>query len=193
MTLVQPLPDDDTKEQQQQIDAAVVSLRIEEIHDPVTGAVLYTRKRRGGIRGTRRRGRSPADEIYDYEYHLANAWANLEESSKVSQRTKEIVSDFMSHLAADGMSVGRQAKILNHLRLVCENLGFEVESVTKKDIERLMIKIRAGRLDQNGKALGKKYLPHTISDYIEVIKRFMKFVRTDSLDRETPFPQKSDG
>lgn len=103
---------------------------------------MYTRKRRGGIRGTRSEGRSPADEIYDYAYSLANAWANLEESSKMPQNTKEIVTDFMSHLAADGMSIGRQAKILNHLRLVYENIGVEVESVTKKDIERLMIQIR---------------------------------------------------
>lgn len=63
-----------------------------------------------------------ADGIYDYEFTLQNAYKRLDES-KISQHDKAIIRKFIGHIACMGVSKGRLAKYLFHLKIFAEHLG----------------------------------------------------------------------
>ena len=65
------------------------------------------------------------------------------------------------------------------MKTIGENIGIPFESAKRNDIENFV-----------GSWLNKQnYKPQTRIDYIIILKRFYKFVRTGSVDREEPFPQ----
>ena len=164
-------------------------IREEPVRDLKTGKIILFRRRRGGRRGVRREGRLVTDEIYDYDYALNNAWALFRESKRIAISDKKIIEKFMHLIAAQGVSRGRQAKYLTHVRLITENLAVPLRKAKRKHIESLIIQMRIGSLSEAGKLRGKKYKPHTINDYIEILKRLFKFLKTRSLDKDTPFPK----
>ncbi|MDE1862099.1 MAG: tyrosine-type recombinase/integrase [Thaumarchaeota archaeon] len=116
------------------------------------------------------------DEIYNYEYAMQNAYKRLDES-KISQHDRDIIRKFIYHLSSMGVSKGRLAKYLFHLKNFAEHLGVPIEDARRADIERFV-----SWLNSSG------YAPHTASDYILAVKRFYKFVRYGNVDKETPWP-----
>ena len=62
---------------------------------------------------------NPADEIYNYEYSLKNAYKLLEESS-ISKYDKELIRSFINHLSMLGVSKGRLAKYAFTLKNLAE-------------------------------------------------------------------------
>ncbi len=118
----------------------------------------------------------PADEIYNYEYTLQNAYKCLDKS-RISYHDKDIIRKFMDHLSSMGVSKGRLAKYLFHLKIFAEHLGCGIEDAKRADIERFVSWLNSAN-----------YAPHTVSDYILAVKRFYKFVRSGNVDKETPWP-----
>jgi hypothetical protein len=55
------------------------------------------------------------DEIYDYPYNLRIAEKRLAEDLKVRADDRRLIQAFMKHVAAQGVSTGRQAKYVNIL------------------------------------------------------------------------------
>jgi hypothetical protein len=117
-------------------------------------------------------------DIYGYEKRLEDAMRVLA-GSRTTERNKETIRRFIDHLKVQGVSTGRLAKYVYHLKVIGELLpkGFGFEDFTREDIERLVASLRL-----------KGYSPNTLFDYIMVIKRLFKFVRYGNVDRETPFP-----
>jgi integrase/recombinase XerD len=118
------------------------------------------------------------NDIYDYEYRLANAISLIHRSTKISLRDKDLIRGFDRVLQATNVSVGRRAKYLFHLKTIGENFGLSFESAARQDVENFV----GGWLNKQG------YKAQTRIDYIIILKRFFKFVRTGSVDREEPFP-----
>jgi site-specific recombinase XerD len=119
----------------------------------------------------------PADGIYDYEFALQNAYKRLDES-KISQHDREIIRKFIDHIGCMGVSKGRLAKYLFHLKNFAEHPGTGIEDARRTDIERFVSWLN-----------GANYAPHTAADYILAVKRFYKFVRSGNVDKETPWPE----
>src|SRR5574337_343026 len=116
------------------------------------------------------------DEIYNYKYTLQNAYKRLDQSN-ISQHDREIIRRFIDHLSSMGVSKGRLAKYLFHLKNFAVHLGTGIEDAKRADIEHFV-----SWLNSSG------YAPHTASDYILAVKRFYKFVRSGNVDKETPYP-----
>ena len=119
------------------------------------------------------------EPIYNYEYSLANAFKLLDESREISEENKELLRHFIGHLKSQGISTGRLAKYLYHLRRAVEKLGIGAKEAKREDIERLVTWLRQDA----------RYAPHTVSDYLFALKRFFKFVKYGNVDKETPWPE----
>jgi integrase/recombinase XerD len=118
-------------------------------------------------------------DVYDFEYKLKNAISLLQKAQNISQEDKKKIWEFVELLKALRVSKGRIAKYILHLKVIGENLGVSFESATRKDLEHFV----ASWLYEQG------YSAETIADYIMVLKRFYKFLRSGSVDKETPFPE----
>ncbi|MDE1831717.1 MAG: hypothetical protein KGI02_05020 [Thaumarchaeota archaeon] len=121
----------------------------------------------------KQQAKGSAEEVYNYT--LQNAYKRLAEAA-ISDQDKETVSKYVSHLACMGVSKGRLAKILFHLKVFAEHLGCGICNAKRLDMERFVIWLK-----------GAGYAPNTESDYIIAVKRFYKFVRYDNVDLEMPF------
>ncbi len=119
----------------------------------------------------------PVDEIYDYQYTLQNAYKLLAKSM-IPQHDKDIIKNFIDHLSSMGVSTGRLAKYLFHLKNFAEHLGVQIEEARRADMEHFVSWLNSSA-----------YAPHTASDYILAVKRFYKFVRSGNVDKETPWPE----
>jgi len=117
------------------------------------------------------------NQIYYYDVRLRNALKLLEESGKISLDDKRAILEFTEHLRSMGVSVGRLAKYLFHLRVFREWLGRNFRDASRKDLERFMVFAR------------ERYLPRTVEDYGFTIKRFYKFLYYGNVDKDTPWPE----
>jgi integrase len=118
-------------------------------------------------------------DIYDYQYRLANAISLIQRSTKISARDKELIWNFDKMLQATNVSIGRRAKYLYHLKTIGENFGTRFEKAKRPDVETF---VGSWLNTQNYKA-------QTRNDYIIILKRLFKFIRTGSVEREIPFPE----
>jgi integrase len=115
---------------------------------------------------------------YDYDYWLRNANDLLHRSTKISSKDKELVREFIDHLRARAVGTGRLAKHVFKLRAMLEIIDVPVEKATRRDIEKLVLKLEE-----------KHLRPVTFIDYLFILKRFFKFVKFGDVDRETPYPE----
>jgi len=122
-------------------------------------------------------GTKKENDLYNYEYRLLNAISLVDRSTILTQRDKELLSNFHTALKATDVSTG--AKYIFHLKVFGEKLGCEFEKATRKDIERF-----STWLNQDS-----GYTPHTRADYINAIRRFYKYIRTQSLEKDIPYPE----
>ncbi|MEM1986655.1 MAG: tyrosine-type recombinase/integrase [Nitrososphaeria archaeon] len=116
------------------------------------------------------------NQIYYYDAKYNNAVRLLEQSSSISKEDKEAIREFIDHLRSQGVSVGRLAKYIFHLRVFREQLGKNFREASRRDIEHFMASARG------------KYTYRTAEDYGFVIKRFYKFLYYGNVDKDTPWP-----
>jgi len=133
-----------------------------------------------------------ADRLYDYEYALRNTEKLLNQDPKIRESDRKLVQAFMRHIKAQGVSVGRQAKYLNHLRRCAQLIGVPFSRAKRGDIEELLTRLADFEWFVKRKdgtiARRTRYSAETMADFRMAIKRFMKFVRYGDTDKETPFP-----
>lgn len=104
-------------------------------------------------------------DIHKYHRRVDSALKRIKESNMREKNKKDIL-EFYEFLIAEGMSIGRIAKYLNHLYKMDGWLDLVFRKTKKKDIIRLV------------RILEKQdYTPHTKHDYKVVFKRFFKWLR----------------
>jgi integrase/recombinase XerD len=133
-----------------------------------------------------------ADRLYDYEFALRNSEKLLNQDPKIREADRKLVQAFMRHIKAQGVSIGRQAKYVNHLRRSAQLIPVPFSKAKRGDIEELITRLTDFEWFVKRKdgtiARRTRYSAETMADYRMVIKRFMKFVRYGDTDKETPFP-----
>jgi integrase/recombinase XerD len=134
-----------------------------------------------------------ADRLYDYEFALKNSEKLLNQDPKIREADRKLIQAFMRHVKAQGVSVGRQAKYINHLRRSAQLIPVPFSKAKRGDIEELItqltdfewfVKRKDGTI-----ARRTHYSAETMADFRMAIKRFMKFVRYGDTDKETPLPE----
>ncbi|MEM3186440.1 MAG: hypothetical protein QXQ39_07170 [Conexivisphaerales archaeon] len=98
------------------------------------------------------------NQIYYYDAKYNNALKLVKQSASISKEDKEAIKEFIDHLRSQGVSVGRLAKYLFHLKVFREQLGKNFSEASRKDIEHFMASTRG------------KYTYRTVEDYAFVIK-----------------------
>ena len=133
-----------------------------------------------------------ADRLYDYEFALRNTEKLLNRDPKIREADRKLIQAFMRHIKAQGVSIGRLAKYLNHLRRCAQLIPVPFSRAKRQDIEELITKLTDFEWFVKRKdgtiARRTRYSAETMADFRMVIKRFMKFVRYGDTDKETPFP-----
>ncbi|MGH9918878.1 MAG: tyrosine-type recombinase/integrase, partial [Nitrososphaerales archaeon] len=119
-----------------------------------------------------------AETLYNYDYWMRSALNLLDQSPGISQKDKELVRAFVDHLRVRAIGTGRLAKHVFKMRIMLEIMGVDVEKATRKDVERLVL-----RLEE------RQFRPVTLIDYLFIIKRFFKFIKYGNVDRENPYPE----
>jgi integrase len=132
------------------------------------------------------------DLVYDYEFAFRNTEKLLRQDPQILEADRKLIWAFIRQVRAQGVSAGRQAKLLNHLRRIAQLIPVAFSKAKRGDIEELVTRLAkyewVGR-SRNGTIYRRThYSPETMSDFRNVIKRFMKFVRYGNIDRDTPYP-----
>jgi len=104
-------------------------------------------------------------DIHKYKDRINSALKRVKQGNFLKSN-KEDLLEFYNYLIAEGMSIGRTAKYLNHLLKITLWLDKSFKKVTKKDIINLVRKIEM-----------KDYSVHTKHDYKVIIKRFFRWHR----------------
>ncbi|MGC9208794.1 MAG: tyrosine-type recombinase/integrase [Nitrososphaeria archaeon] len=115
-------------------------------------------------------------DIHNYEARLANTYKNLEKAD-ILEENKLAIKEFAELLASMGLNKGRVAKYIYSLAILARRINKPFRDLTKKDVEELMLWLN-----------GSHYSPHTKSDFKKILKRFIKWLKTGSLDKSVPFP-----
>jgi len=121
------------------------------------------------------------NDIHNFAYRIRNAYSLVESSKTIRARDKELIFDFIEHLKARRVSVGRQAKYLYHLKVLCEHLGVETEKATRRDIEYLV----GGWLYVEGCS------PETVADYVMGPEALLQVRTTRQRGQGNPVPRRS--
>jgi len=114
-------------------------------------------------------------DIHNYRQRYACSQRVLSEADNVSSANKKLITDFIAYLSLNNdISDGRKAKLIYTLKNTAIFLGKDFEKAERKDIEKLLLKVKS-----NG------YTHKTISDYIKTTKQFYKWLRkTDNAPPE---------
>ncbi|MDG6963021.1 MAG: tyrosine-type recombinase/integrase [Nitrososphaerota archaeon] len=133
------------------------------------------------------------EEVYDYGYRVKNALQRLQSDPQIRPEDRRLILSLHRHLKAKKVSLGRQAKYLNHLIRCAQLISVPFRKAKTRHMEELMVALadyEIARTRKNGKKVktGRHYSPATMSDFSMIIKTFMKFVRYGDTERETAWP-----
>jgi site-specific recombinase XerD len=123
-------------------------------------------------------------KVHNPDKQLESALGNLQ-SSRITNKNKEHIKQFIDFLSAQGVGKLRQKKYICTMQNVAGWLQKDFPEVTKMDITN-MIKNLENKIQKNGKA----YSDWTKHDYKIITKKFYTWLRnkdTDDIDEwETP-------
>ncbi|MCL4344011.1 MAG: hypothetical protein JRN10_02025 [Nitrososphaerota archaeon] len=115
-------------------------------------------------------------DIHDYDKTLRIAYGRLERA-KLLNENRKVIADYAKVLESMGLNKGRVAKLV----YICVDFGERISrpfnELTKQDIQDLMVWLN-----------GSDYSAVTKSDMKKAFKRFYKWVKTGSLERDIPSP-----
>ena len=78
------------------------------------------------------------DCIYDYEYSVENALKRLQRDLKIRPEDRKLILAFHRHIKAKKVSLGRQAKYLNHLIRCAQLIPTPFRRAKRVQVEELM-------------------------------------------------------
>jgi integrase len=130
--------------------------------------------------------------LYDYEFALKDLEKLLKHDPKVRDEDRRLIRAFERHVRAQGVSTGRLAKLVNHIRRCAQLMPVPFAEAKRRDIEELMTRLSdfewIQRRPDGTVARRTRYSPATMADFRHILKRFMKFVRYGNTDFSTPYP-----
>src|SRR5712691_245553 len=97
------------------------------------------------------RYRTTPDQIHDYGYQLRNAVHRLEKDETIRPQDRRLISSFLKHVKAKQISLGRQAKYVNHLRTIAHSMSVQFRNTKRRNIEDLITRLAGHEI-----AAGKK-------------------------------------
>jgi integrase len=104
-------------------------------------------------------------DIYHFENRLNSIAQAIENSSSISDQNKAAIRNFHSSCIADGLTVARITKLLQHVRTLAVILGKDFADATRDDIERVVREVETNR----------DWSTATKHDYKIVLKKFYKW------------------
>lgn len=99
------------------------------------------------------------------------------ESVPFSSEDKDLIKDYVNRLKAEGLSESRLSDQIYSLIVLRRGFSCNFKDASKKDLENLMIWLN-----------GQKYTPYSRMMRTNTLKRFYKWIRTDSIDKNIPYP-----
>ncbi len=115
-------------------------------------------------------------DIHNYDQSLKIAYKAIEKAG-IIQENKDTIREFAGILESMGLNKGRTAKYIYSIITLGERVNKPFKDLTKQDVQELMAWLN-----------NQDYTPITKSDMKKTFKRFMKWVKTGSLERDVPFP-----
>ncbi|MCL1976527.1 MAG: site-specific integrase [Candidatus Bathyarchaeota archaeon] len=110
--------------------------------------------------------------IHDYEQRLLRAQRSIK-----LLRNGEITLQFLDHLNDLGLSVGRVAKYAAHLPVLLRVIDVDLQTITKADVERVVIDID-----------NKQHRSCTKRDKKLVLRKLIQYAKTGNCVKDTPMP-----
>lgn len=104
-------------------------------------------------------------DIYDWEKKLKSVLRRLDDSD-IIQKNKELILDFHRQQIAEGIGVGRRAKIIQVLWVLSKNIKKSFDTLDKDDI-----------IDLVGFIETQKWSAWTKHDYKVILRKFFKWLR----------------
>jgi len=104
-------------------------------------------------------------DIYDWEKKLKSVLRRLDDSD-IIQKNKELILDFHKQQIAEGIGVGRRAKIIQVLWVLSKNIKKSFDTLDKDDI-----------IDLVGFIETQKWSAWTKHDYKVILRKFFKWLR----------------
>jgi integrase len=111
-------------------------------------------------------------DIHYYPLKLRNTQDRIPKET-FSERDRKLLLSFGDFITANGVSIGRVTKYLNHLLVIRRKMHCDFEALDRKKVEELMAWVN-----------NSDYKAWTKAD----MKRALKWVRCGTLDKEQPFP-----
>lgn len=103
--------------------------------------------------------------LVDYGRRIEGYLRKIKEDD-FSQRNKDFIFDFYNHIAAEGLSLARQNKYLETLRIVARQLDKDFDKCTEQDIRKYIIRLNNSHYSE--------WTKYTIK---VIVKRFYKWLR----------------
>jgi len=108
-------------------------------------------------------------DVYDHEKRLESELRKLDRSD-IIEKNKQLILDFRKQLIAEGISIGRQAKVIHILLTLSKNIKKTFDTLNKDDVVNLVGFIET-----------QKWTAWTKHDYKVILKSFFKWLK-DSKD-----------
>jgi len=110
--------------------------------------------------------------IHNYEQRLLRAKRSIK-----PLRNGEITLQFLDHLSALGLSVGRVAKYATHLPVLLRVIDVDLQAITKTDVEVIVSAIN-----------NSKQTAWTKHDKKLVLRKLVQYAKTGNCTKDTPMP-----
>ncbi|MEM3637269.1 MAG: hypothetical protein QXX17_03905 [Conexivisphaerales archaeon] len=99
------------------------------------------------------------------------------ERAGFSKRDRELIVSFANALLSAGLSTGRVAKYVAHMKVLREHMRCDFEKATKAEVEELMRWLNSA-----------DYTPHTRMDFKGALKRFLPLAPDGQREARRPIP-----
>lgn len=104
-------------------------------------------------------------DIYNFDYKIKKHVKNIE-VSKISNKNKKLIFNFMNDMIADGLSKARILKYLVFLKKIIIIVNKDFDKITEADVKNFVMKIET-----------ENYSLWTKHDYKVIIKKFIKWIK----------------
>lgn len=106
-------------------------------------------------------------DIHNFKQRLVSTEKSLMKESSISDVNKRFILDFVENVYLTAkIGAPRRAKLISSLKQLAIRIGKDFDSVTIKDLEKLVHEIQAN----------EEYSVWTITDYLKILKKFYRWL-----------------